>query len=137
MKTFAALIVIVFVTFNGSVTPVTSYLRPTIVTHSGQQPREIIKRDEFRKRILNNDDGAYDDAYSGDDGDNDAYYDSKSVHFNYDYYHSEGYSTFTINDGSQFDVSDDYHYWQWWVWVIVVLFGVAALWCFSKCCLCR
>ena len=136
MNTFAIL-VIVFITFNGSVTPITSYLRRALVTHS-QQPSEIIKRDGFRKRILNNDDYSGDDGDDGDDDDTDAYYDSKSMHFNYDYYHSsEGYSTFTINDSNQFDVTDDYHYWQWWVWIIVVIFGVAALWCFSKCCLCR
>jgi len=122
-----AIICFVFIN-NGSVVPMTPYLRP-LATHRlydrlHRQPSERIKSDEARTRLLSNDDD--------DDGD-EAYYNSKYVNFNYNYYHSDGSSTITINDSNQFIVSDDYHYWQWWVWAIVVILSVASLWCIRKC----
>jgi len=129
MKTFV-IITIIFFAFinNGSIAPVTPYLRPLatrrLYDRLHRQPSERIKSDEARTRLLSNDD---------DDEGGEAYYDSKSVNFNYNYYHSDGYSTITINDSNQLIVSDNYHYWQWWVWVIVVILGVASLWCIRKC----
>ena len=101
------------------------------------------------RRVLTNDDANYDGNNNDDDAninnddatddatdDTDAYYDSKAVHFNYDYYHTDGYSTITINENKKIQVADDYYYWPIWFWMLVVILGIATLWCILKCCGC-
>mmetsp|Transcript_2735 Transcript_2735/g.3156 ORF Transcript_2735/g.3156 Transcript_2735/m.3156 type:complete len:139 (+) Transcript_2735:62-478(+) len=133
-----AFICFAFIT-NGSIVPVTPYLRPLATAHRqydrllhhnhNRQPSERINSNEEARttRFLSNDDA------DEDDGDEEAYYNSKYVHFNYDYSHTDGASTITLNENKQFVVSDDYHYWQWWVWALVVILSVASLWCIRKC----
>jgi len=135
-----AIICFSFIT-NGSIVPVTPYLRPLATAHRQYDrllhhnhnrqllPSERINSDKEEARttrFLSNDD---EDA----DGDEEAYYNSKYMNFNYNYEHNDGSSTITLNDSKQFMVSDDYHYWQWWVWALVVILSVASLWCIRKC----
>lgn len=118
---------------------------------SNQKPSEQHDAELSRiRRVLNNDDANYDGNNNDDDAntnnnaatddatDDDAhgYYDSKNVHFNYDYFHTDGYSTITINENNQIQVADDYHYWQLWVWVLVIILGMITVWCILKCCGC-